>query len=265
MDESVHLPASQSHASRVKKKEDLWLCSCNPANKKAIKQYWKAPAECMQAAAVFQESAVAGSWQRPAVDWCYSHVEAFKKIRFPTQNIQSLMDCSQLCTFMGVGAEGIPLSSRPPLYSMHAVVWCKVSLKSHEWIMAQVACVLSRCVCKHLQHNHLDPKAKQKKRKKLRPKSGDEKLAITLLQKWTAAVRDMWLSGRHTRGAGGGTSYVMIDKPRHRLNRTQRAGPGHISWKKTHKTCTCGLSASRTHAPMYLQLLRSLVRLSFAA
>ena len=168
MDESVHLLASQSHASHVKKKKTFGSAAVTPPTKKAIKLYWKAPAECMQAAAVFQESAVAGSWQRPAVDWCYSHVEAFKKIRFPTQNMRSLMDCSQLCTFMGVGAEGIPPSSRPPLYSMHAMVWWKVSLKSHEWIMVQVACVLFRCVCGASTAQSFGSQGKTNKRNKKR-------------------------------------------------------------------------------------------------
>lgn len=41
------------------------------------------------------ESAVTGSWQRPAIDRCYNHEKAFKKMRLQNgQNIQSLMDWS---------------------------------------------------------------------------------------------------------------------------------------------------------------------------
>lgn len=55
------------------------------------------------------ESAVAGSWQRPAIDWCYNHEEAFMKMSFQSQNIQSLMDCSQLPTF--ISGQTVPSSS----------------------------------------------------------------------------------------------------------------------------------------------------------
>ena len=212
----------------------------------------------MQAAAVFQESAVAGSWQCPAVDWCYNHVEAFRKIRFTTQNIRSLMDCSQLCTFMGVGGRRIPPSSRPSLYSMHEMVWWRVrSLKSHEWIMVRVACVLSRCVCGASTARSFGSQGKKKKEKKktLRPKSGDEKLAIKLLRKWTAAVWDMWLSGRHMEGVG--PCYVMIDKPKHRFNWAHRL---ETNIRNMHMW-TLGFTHARTRfltsAPKYSCCARS--------
>lgn len=46
-------------------------------------------------------------WQHPAIDWCYSHEEAFKKMRFQCLNIQSLMDCNS--TFHLYGRQGIGL------------------------------------------------------------------------------------------------------------------------------------------------------------